>query len=558
MTLSLLPLCLSFALPQGPAPITEVVPLEHLVQQRVPPALPPWGTMLQQPADGRLDLLDARGDEQTIGAERIATLLGELAPAAVGSRGLQLAAVSRSLLATGEPADVAQVKERLRQAAAVLARPVTIEVAVWDAADREVPPAFLAAADWARFAGNRTPLWRRVATACGGEAVALEQVRWSRYVRDVEVEVAQKQAIARPATAAYGDGVHAVVRAFPLFGTDEFAVHVQFAVAQRRGVLRPLPTGMPAAPDLELPTLETDFGACCGRIANGGALALTLRGRADCGGQRIVTVRATSQVPPPPAVHDGFGLYPCGALTTTGLTRRLLFTGSDPFGTTDERSPPGHGHVPAESLAALVRAALGPEGEAAGVECGAGWLFVRGGGPLHARVDAVVRGLQDRLVRNVTIQHTGVVAGADGAAAAGAPGMHELVVPALAGRDVAVGRCLETNVVAELYTAIAQEAASLDPMVDTLQSGCWLAARATLREENVHLQLHVRQRHAAATQTRSVMPGGGTWMPTEVAVSSAGHDGPAANGQAIEHGDGPTLSADGRGQRTLLLTTVRW
>jgi hypothetical protein len=55
-----------------------------------------------------------------------------------------------------------------------------------------------------------------------------------------------------------------------------------------------------------------------------------------------------------------------------------------------------------------------------------------------------------------------------------------------------------------------------------------------------------------------VMPGGGTWMPAEVAVLTASHDGAAANGQALDHGDGPPLSVDGRTQRSVLSTTVRW
>ncbi len=556
MLASLLPFCL-LCTPQGPGAVTEILPLEHLVHQRAPVTPPPWGSLLRRADDGgAIDLLAADTDAETVAAGRIAALLGDLARDALDANRLHLSELHHSLLAVGEQAEVAHAKARLRQAAAVMARPVTIELAVWDAADRESPTPFLAPADYQRFAANRSPVWRRAATVHSGDAVALEHVRWSRYVRDLDVDVAQKQTIARPAIASYGDGAHAIVRAFQLFGADEFALHVQFAVARRRGVLRTLPTGMAAAADLELPTLETDFGACSGRIANGGALAVTLRGHADSGGQHILTVRAIAKTPPAPAAQDGFGLYPCGALTSATLTQRVRFATD---GSTElDGGGVGHGHVPAEQLLGFVRESLGSDGEAAGVECGGGWLFVRGGPQVLAKVDALLRGVQERLVRNAAVVHTGAFAGADGAAAAGLPALHELVLPTLLGRDLCAVRCLETNVVAELHTAIAQEAAAIDPVVQALQSGCWLSARLSPRDDQLHLQLRVVQRHTVTPQARSVMPGGGTWMPAEVAVLTTSHDGAAGNGQALDHGDGPVLTADGRSLRSQLATTVRW
>jgi len=73
----------------------------------------------------------------------------------------------------------------------------------------------------------------------------------------------------------------------------------------------------------------------------------------------------------------------------------------------------------------------------------------------------------------------------------------------------------------------------------------------------MYLQLQVQNHHAAIPQARSAVPGG-VLMTPEVARTLAGHDGAVANGQAIEHGDGPAVTVDNRSYRSSLGTTVRW
>ena len=558
MPAALLSLCLALApAPQGPP--TEIVPLDHLVQRGAEPRLPPWGTLLEQDVARPPNLL-AAGESRTISTDAVVAMLQQLCRTAVEGGRLEFSVAGTALLATGEPADVAQAVGMLRHATAVLARPVTIELAVWDAADRVTPAAVLGPVEYTRFAANRAPIWRRTATAPGGEAVGLEHVRWSHYVRSLNIEVAQKVSISNPRPAAYGDGCHAVARAFPLHGVDEFALHVQFAVSQRRGVVRTLPTGMAGAADLELPLLESDFGAVSGRVANGGALAVTMRGQADGGGHRIVTARVLA-AGPAGAVHDGFGIFPCGALTSSSLVHRVRAEsdGLGLGGSIDDDVDPGHGRVDAEHLAELVQKALGDDdtGRVA-VEVVAGWLLVQGPDAAQARVDALLRGVQERLLRNATVAHTGTLVLADGNAAAAVPTLHELVAPTLVGRELTLHRCLESPVVARLDSAVAQETASVVPVIETMQSGCWVTARLSPHFDGCHLRLRAQQRHGVVPQARSVMPGGGTWMPAEITRVSASHDGAVANGQALDHGDGPAVTVDGRSQRSTLATSVRW
>ena len=554
MIASLLPLCLLFssvASPQGQAPITEILPLQHFVSSHPASSVPAWGTLLQRPTEQQQrDLLQATASDCSMATEDMLNLLRETAMAEIEAGRLHINALNEALVVVGEATEVAKMRERVRLAGAVLARPLQIEFSVWDAADRETPNAFLSAADYAKFVGNRVPLARSVATARHGAAVALERMRWSRYVRDLDAEVAQKQTMTQPTTDEYGEGSHAVVRAFGLLGSDEFAVHVQFASSQRRGVVRTVQTGLPGAAEIELPLLETDCGACSGRITNGGALAVTLRGHAASGGQRIVTLRVSSRTPPAQLVQEGLGIFPCGAITDAGLGSRVPLPGAAAM---EERATPGFGHMSSEDLIQFVRDAFAAE-----ASCGAGFMFVHGPSAVLAKAEAGLRELQDRLVRNVTLAHTGTLAVVDNSGTGSAPSLHELTLPTLLGRQLTMVRVLETNVIADLHPVIAQEAGILDPSVSMLQSGCWLSANVAPFEDSMHLQLRVQQLHAMPPPARSVMPGGGVLMATEVARTAASHDGPLANGQATEHGDGPAITIDGRGYRSALATILRW
>lgn len=97
-----------------------------------------------------------------------------------------------------------------------------------------------------------------------------------------------------------------------------------------------------------------------------------------------------------------------------------------------------------------------------------------------------------------------------------------------------------------------------DPVVGCLQIGNWLRVRAAPEGQQLHLQPLAQCTQAPAPQLRSVVPSGGNLMSTDVASVRVQHDGPAQNGQALEHGDGPTVVIDGRPMRSTLDTTFSW
>lgn len=544
-----------FASPQGPTTVAEPLALQQLLAPHASQSVPPWRSLLQHPdGSGRPDLLHGADGTPGFAVDDVLGLLTELHRAAIDAGSLHFAAQGGAVMAFGSEAEVVKVRERVRGANAAIARTVQVEFAVWDGVDRETPPAFLGPADYTRFTANRTPLWRGVAATRHGHAVAIDRMRWTRYARSVDANVAQKQTAIAPAIERFGEGGHAIVRPFALVGGDEWAVHVQFALAQRRGAVRTLQLSLPAVAEIDLPTLETCYGTYSGRIPNGGALSATLRGHPATGGHHILTVRVLSRVSPTAVVQDGLAILPCGALTSTGLDEAP----GDDDGFVGATRGLDHGHLPGDALLELLRTGLGVEAEQCSLQCGGGFVFARGPAAALNRLETMLKGVQDRLVRNATLAQVAQLEAVDNPPAGWSATLHELVLPTLHGRALIANRCLEMNCIVGQGIYLAQEAMTLAPQVERLLSGTLLTARTSPLDDAVYLQLAACHRFAVAPPSRTLATGGATLMLADVARTSSHHDGAVANGQAIEHGDGPTVTIDGRGYRSGITTTVRW
>jgi hypothetical protein len=543
-----------------PPAAIDTIPLDHLLQHHPGQCLPPWGSLLQQPLDrdehvDRCDHLQAGPHTSGVRADELLGMLQHRHGAAIEAGRLQLAWLGTRLLIVGDEAEVAQVRSTALATARLLLRPIALEFAAWDASDRETPPATMTAEEFARFTGNRQPLWRSIAHGRSGCAQALQRLRWTDYIRDLDTAIAQKQAVSSPQVAQFADGGHAVMRAHLLLG-NELVLHVQFAAAQRRGIVRSLQTGMAGAADIELPTLETNLGTASGRLRSGGALAVTLRGHASSGGQLVLTFRATLAAAADPELPPDLAVLPIGALGSRALLR------PQPLPSASGDELPALGNQPElerEELHDLLRSVLGDGGFHDAGE----FLIVQADAAALQRADLLLRTLQDRMLRNATVQHLGALqatdnTGAPAAAGAGGGPLHELVLPTLFGREAFAARVLETNVIARLFPEIAQEISILNPEVRALQAGCWLRARITQLGDGAHGDCEVRCTNAPPPQTRTIMPAGGVWMPTELAIAAANHDGPLRSGQPIDHGDGPPISVEGRSYRSGLATIVRW
>ena len=550
------------AVPQQPQAVLEIVSLQHVCSPSTELLPPPMGTLLRwTDPDARVDLLGIREGGRGIDADRAADVLRQLHAEACENGKLSIEPEGTNLIVVGDGALVNQVRDEIDQLAAVLLRPLQIEAALWHIDAGEAPPAVLSPGDWRTWFADRQPLWRSSATTQPSRPVALDGQRWTTYVCDVDTEVAQKQSISQPIADAFCEGGRVVVVPHALLGGDELAVHVQFGLARRRGAVRTAPTGVAGQSDLDLPVLESLFGACSARLQHGGGIAVTLRGHASAGGNHVLTVRAGSPVPPPTTTLAGIAALPCSALIDSALHQRL--SPPDPYPRAEEndeyRFPEtieldgGFGRLEPERLLDLLRSSIDENATPYDLHVGSGHLFVIGPESVRTAVEALLLGLQQRFVRNIAIRHevrrTG---GAD------ADPLHELVLPSLLGREATIARLLEMRALDHIYVDIAQEAAIHDPDVRTLQSGVWLRCRAAPARDTLHVDLLAQCTHAEPPLLRSIVPSGGNLLPTDIGVARAVHDALVANGRPIDHGDGPTVTLDGRSHRTVMTTQLRW
>ncbi|MCU0867209.1 MAG: hypothetical protein MUC36_25790 [Planctomycetes bacterium] len=536
----------------------DTIPLEHLLAGHPAQVAPPWGSLLQQKHEA-FDHLDASLGRAAGSGEVLLDLLRQRHRTAIEAERLQLELLGPRLMVLGEESELATVRSTVLATSRLLLRTIELEFAAWDAADRETPPALMSAEEFARFAGNRPPLWRCTGHARSGDAEALQRLRWTDYVRDIDAEVAQKESLSRPMRDRFADGGQALMRPHLLVGND-IVLHVQFAAGQRRGIVRSLPTGMPGAADLELPVLESSFGLASGRLRSGGALAVTMRGHAGGGGQLVLTFRATLQPGAAAELPGDLAVLPVGALRSPALLWRQPLPLHQDRGLPARDAEPAVAAIDADQLHELLRTTIGEVGIADTGE----FLVLQAAPAALEQAERLVRQLEDRWLRNATVQHLGTVHPAElpaSGAAAGAVGaspLHELMLPTLFGREAFAARVLETNQISGIDVQIAQEAAMLDPVVQALQSGCWLRLRLAPLGDAAHCSSQLRCTHATLPQTRTIMPGGGVWMPSELAIGGSGHTGIVRSGQSFDHGEGPSLTIDGRVYRSALATTVRW
>ncbi|MFN3240749.1 MAG: hypothetical protein ACE37K_04465 [Planctomycetota bacterium] len=544
--------------PQEPQPktTTRMLPLQQLCTPSYSFGSPPWGTLMTTQSGGRRPNLVMREDRDTaISAEGVQSALYPFLAPAIDEELVYLQPIGDNLLAFGQQDVVQAIERRLGEGAAILARPVQVEFAVWNT-DRLPPGTTLTAEDYADFAAGREPNWRAVGTARPGQPIALEHMTWTRYVRGIEVEVAQKIDVSRPATSRFGEGGHVGVRAYSLIGSDEFALHLQFAVADQRGGLITLKTGKQGAADIELPLLESYFGTCSGRVGNGGALAITMRGNPAAGGNVVLTLRAHSDAPKGSLSGGRAALLPIGALTTSALDHvtNIPRVDRDPDDTdlTDFDERPVFGQLPRDQLTEMVESVLGNAEDDYTLHLGGGYLFVHASADAIGGVRALLQQLQDDMIRNVEIEHRASTVG-DGSQ----PMLHELRVPTLLGREANAFRLFETNVVSDVYVEVAQEAGSLEPRVRLMQSGTWLRSRVVPAGQGLHLDLDVQCTVAPMPQMRSVMPDGGVLMQARVASARVDYQGTVQVGRTLPHGDGPDLPGGNDRRRTVLTTTLR-
>ena len=562
MTMSTLTLALCvLGAPQEPAapavPRTlEVVSLQPCCSPLPSPEPPPFGSLLTCMQGWNVNLLGEPDSSQFTG-DHVQGLLQVLHGNEPDYGELQQRVEGDKLFLLASSALQERLRAELRAVRATVERPIAIQAAVYALADA-LPPTIVAPAAAAAVLPEGSAICESRAVTRSNARVAFDQLRWSRYVRDVDVEVAQKANIAGPVQDAFAEGLRVVVEPHALAGSEDIVLYAQFALGQRRRV-DATATGVADHPTIDLPQLESAFGAVAARVPSGGAMLVPLGGHAQ-GGARLVLALAARYPTPRGTDHGAFAMLPVSALTSAALATNALHIGERPtvgvdIGPTgpiqESREPSGFSWLSQGLLVELLRGSVHEE-DAHLEDPAGGWLFVRGSRETIAAVGAALQALQDRLLVNVEARCTVDLREVDGGGpfAAASPNgaattLHDIALPTLAGREAVVFRGLEQAVIRTQVPEIAQEAFALDPVVETLQGGVWLRVRPVPEPDGVQTDLFVQLAHNSPTTERFLKPAG-MLMLSDTAAARFERNCVLPPGRDVVLGNGPVLTLDGK------------
>src|SRR5262249_9203882 len=153
------------------------------------------------------------------GEDHVHSLLHLLHGTAMDDGSMQDRIEGSRLFLLAPPALHEQVRSELRELLGAVGRPIELEVAVY-AAEGTPPATVLAPGEAAAALTGRTPLCRSSATVRSNKRLPFDQLRWSRYVHSIGIEVAQKSSVPVPQGNAFAEGLAAVVEVHSLANSE--------------------------------------------------------------------------------------------------------------------------------------------------------------------------------------------------------------------------------------------------------------------------------------------------------------------------------------------------
>ncbi len=548
--------CMTLAnlLPQAdpnPARVVRDIPIRDWlgVADAVPP--PRLGSLLGF-RDQTTDLLGLREEnERLIDPDFITDIAYEQAPEEFDDETMTVSLQGMTLRLTGPRDRVAEVERELQRIASAMVRHVRLRATLYGIEDEREVPIVATAEQFAAVTAGLPELWSGRSTCVSGNAAALHNTRATGYVYDYDVEVAQSSNIGDPKTRSLLEGVQLTVEPHALIGTEELAVFAQFCVGELRGPIETRNIGVDDMPSLHVPHVNTTSGAFSGRIPNGGALLVTVRGAPEAGSRFVLALSASADAPP---AGGGTAVLPVSAMLTDALTARVLKVREDydqPESMVAAEDWGAEDRLDESSLEDQVRSLLQLE-DHDGLRLTGNFLLLRAGADVQRDAAQLLAAMQDRQLRTARVRlHTALVpahaAAAFATAAQGAADslpatLHEITLPMLIERQHAVVRGHETTQVRDFDVEIAQKSAVANPIVMPVFSGTqntmmvYPTASGPAAELRVDLTYSSPpKRHATEAKT-----GGDLYLSAEH-TANLGHTGPLANNQPLSLGDGPLV-----------------
>ncbi len=408
-------------------------------------------------------------------------------------------------------------------------------------------------------------LWRAQAVSHSGQQVAMAQERFTGYVRDTDVDVAQKAKIGDPTVETVFEGVRLLVESHALVGGHEAVVMCQFAIGDLREPIAQRATGVEELSALGTPKLNCNFGAFAGRLGSGDALAVQLQSRAGSGSNLLLVLKVNSDRPRGGARPGSMAILPISALTSNSLLQ--LSEGFDEDNVGDAST----GHLPvwnafgddddeggdlldADQVVELLSSSLNlAQAEDASVDHAAGYVLLKAKREAQAQAMRLLQSLEDQWLRTVEVRATTSLTRVEGASGTLLrPAQTEesrryqsVTFPTLVGRSHLLVKGVESCTTRDFDAEVAEESAILDPVVVNVFSGVAVNITPILAGQGIdaRLKLHLTHVTAAARRPTEQKEGGHLFLPT----ASRGYferSGAFEQGLDVSLGWGPVIVVD--------------
>ena len=424
----------------------------------------------------------------------------------------------QSLLISGKNSHVAEVEQIVKVMRRAMTQRFAVNVRLYRIGTDQYPAA-ASARQLTELTKDLTPIWHGHTKTLSGQQVVLAQENFTRYVCDVDVEVAEEISVGQPVTTSMFEGIRILVESHALIGSTDRVFKCQFALCEKQKELKLQSTGVQDMPSIGIPHLAAISGAFSGRVEHDGALLVSIKSRAPADGNFLLVVQASPSAANPTEISAGETLLlPISALTSSSLQFDMPLTRSeeDPEGARGGypviKFEVDDGGNRGETLLSLLRESLGSlldEGGAAvdmtSNGSGHGFILVRGSQKTRTEVRRLLAALHDQWIHGVEVQlTTELLAVPRGSSTFSALSqvnpssrevLHSLTFPTLIGDTALVFKGIESAVVRDYEPEIANKTTLSNPAVQTTFRGLAVAVRPTVQGKTNGANLYVEISH---------------------------------------------------------------
>lgn len=554
----------------SPARTLKILPISDLLARARPVRSPRFGVLSSTLwAEDRTNLL---GHGKPFGPINSDALL-ELIRRGVGDEvdDMSLMVKNHTLIVSGDAGNVAKtegVVAALRQA---LTQRIAVHARLYRIRATDEFPATADASTIAELVKNLPLLWKAHSTALSGQQVAMSQERFTSYIGDVDIEVAEEAKIGDPKTTTMFEGIRLVVEPHALIGTTDRVVKCQFAIGEKERDTEDVSTGVKSLSHIGIPHLRASSGAFSGRVKSDGALLLSLQSRGDSGSNLLLVVQ-TGKVGSPVGNEVSAGrtlLLPVSGMAGGSLRAdsSLKFESEGDRGGYPNLEEYEEAEDLGEMLVNLLRESIGDEldnGDAS-IDLtdnghSSGFILVHGSEKIRTQARSLLITLQDHWLRTTEIKLRTTLEPAPATTTTFSelspttnqpgPTYHALTFPSLHGHTALIMKGVESAVIQDFDVEIASKSTLANPVVHPTFSGLMVVFRGAQQGRDYGGTLAVDLQYLSEPRRQPTgQNDGGDLHHTRVHRARFSHNGRISFDQSIPMGFGPRLRDEQKGLR---------